>query len=55
MRLCRKCIDVLLGNALLAGGVAAGAQQGSQSTSAASAGANLDFSTVPYGAAYYHE
>jgi beta-galactosidase len=50
-----KRLPGLLAIALLAWGVAAGAQQSAPATTAASANANLDFPTVLYGTAYYNE
>src|ERR1700677_2686386 len=55
MQRCGKCVRILFGVALLVMGVSAGGQQGSQSASATSSGADLEFPTVLYGAAYYHE
>ncbi len=52
MRLINKNLITLLATATLLTGVAAGAQQTGQKSSAAP---DLDFSTVLYGASYYHE
>jgi beta-galactosidase len=51
---CKRFLG-LLAIASLAWGAAAGAQQGAPATTAATAGTGLEFPTVLYGTAYYHE
>jgi len=55
MQLWNKCLRALFAIALLAWGVAPGAQESTQNTLSTSVGVAPDFPTVLYGAAYYHE
>ena len=51
----RICVPGLLAIAALAWGAAAAAQQSAPATATATTGADLEFPTVLYGTAYYHE